>query len=335
MKYTRRTALKTGGGLLGAAIAMPFISRPSVAAGQTLRLAFGDVVTSPIRPALQKFADRVSSETNGEIQVQLFGLGELGSQVNTVTGLQTGIIDLSAQSSGFIQRVIPELAAVDLPYVFASNEAAEKVLDGEVGNRLLELMAPKGIEGLCWGHWGWRPVSAVQREMPNPADMAGLKIRVQPGAIFAETFRAVGAIPVVVDASEVYLALSQNTIEAIEQPLVTIVAQKLYEIVKVVNQTNFVYNAGVLMASKTKMEALSEAQRKIIVDAARDLSPDWRGAAAAASVEAIEALKKNNVKLIEVDTKAYAAATSSVYEQFRGTIGSDLMDLLLKQTGRA
>jgi len=249
----RRTMLKTAA--LGA-IAAPYVAREGFAQtpAHTLKLTFADTRNHPLFEVLQRFADNVKKKTNGAIEVKVYATGELGSQLNILTGLQTGIIDLCAHTSGYIDTLVPQFQVMDLPFLFPDLASAEKVLDGPIGKQLSDLLTPKGIYGLSYGYWGWRVTSTINRKVPKPEDMKGLKIRVQPGPIFAATFRALGANPIAIDYSEIYLALSQHTIEAIETPIIALPSAKHYEVVKTINLTNHVYNAGVMMVSKRRFD---------------------------------------------------------------------------------
>ncbi len=328
---TRRTAITT---TLAAALAAPFVPRRARAA-RPMKLAYADTANHPLRPILVEFAAEVGRATEGALQIQVYSTGELGSETNILTGLQTGIIDLCAHTTGFMQTVFPPVGALDLPYLFPTAAVAEKVLDGEVGERLFALMPAKGITGLCWGHWGWRPVSTSSKSVPQPADMKGLRIRVQPGQIYAAIYRQLGAVPEAIDLTEVYVALSQHAIDAVELPLISIVANKLYEVLKVVNDTDAVYNAGALLGSKRKLDALPPAQMTALREAARKLSPAWRAGVAQASAKDVEFLKGQGVAIRPVDLPAYRAATRPVYDQFRTPLGPDFVDLLLRQVQAA
>ena len=120
---------------------------------------------------------------------------------------------------------------------------------GPTGQQLFDLFPAKGIYGLCWGHWGWRPVTHAAHAVAEPKDIAGSKVRIQPGAIYAATYKTLDAAPTVIDVSEVYLALSQHAVDAVEVPLISLIASKFYEVAKHITLTNFVYNAGAIMAS--------------------------------------------------------------------------------------
>src|ERR1700753_895 len=193
----RRKLLKFSASGLAAPVAVPCVGRVAWAATptHTLSLTFADTQSHPIYDVLKRFSADVSQRTSGAIDIQVFSIGQLGSGTNILTGLQTGIIDFCAHTSGFIDTIFPKFQVVDLPFLFSDSASAERMLDGPTGGKLLEMMPTKGIYGLGYGHWGWRVVSTIDRKCPEPEAMKGLKIRVQPGAIFAATFRTLRARP--------------------------------------------------------------------------------------------------------------------------------------------
>ena len=211
---SRRTILKTVAIGATQTFALPYLAREGFAQApaHVLKLTMADTRNHPLYQVLLRFADDVKKKTNGAVEVQVYGTGELGSQLNILTGLQTGIIDLCAHTSGFIDTLFPQFQVMDLPFLFPDLTSAEKVLDGPVGKQLASLMPSKGIYALTFGHWGWRVTSTIDRKVPEPTDMKGLKIRVQPGPIFAAMYRALGPNPIAIDFSEIYLALSQRAI---------------------------------------------------------------------------------------------------------------------------
>jgi TRAP-type transport system periplasmic protein len=324
------------GAVIGTPLALPFLGRSGFAAAptHTLKLTFADTQAHPLYAVLKRFAENVSRRTNGAVEIQVYSIGQLGSGTNIMTGMQTGIIDLCAHTSGFIGPLFPRFQVVDLPFLFRDAKTAERVLDGPIGTQLLDLMPAKGIYGLSYGHWGWRVVSTVERKIPEPSDIKGLKIRVQPGAIFASMFRTLSANPIAIDITEVYLALSQHTIEAIETPMISVAAGKHDEVVRTINTTDHVYNVGVLMASKAKFDALPETARTAIRAAAKELTGDWRPTIAAASNETAERFKAKGLAILPVDQDAYRKQVEPVYKQFRDIIGPELVDAVMKEVGR-
>ena len=330
MRVTRRHLLQAA----TVTLAAPAIIGHARAATKQMKMTLADTVASPVFPICQRFADNLKHRTNGALDVHVYGAGQLGSQTNALTSLQTGIIDFVAHTTGYIDTIIPQASVLDLPFVFRDLATAERVLDGSIGRQLFDHFPERGIYGLCWGHWGWRPVStAAATPMTHPEAMNGLKIRVQPGAIYAETYRAVGAVPVAIDLSEAYLAMSQGAVGAVELPFISMVANKFQEVVKIVTETNFVYNAGALMVGKARFDSLPADQQKAVRAAAADMSLDWRKSVADATVSAVGVMKAAGVQVVPADVDAYAKATRPIYDKFRPTIGDDLMNEILKQTG--
>jgi tripartite ATP-independent transporter DctP family solute receptor len=333
----RRQVLKAGASSLAASVAMPFIGRSGWAATptHTLKLTFADTQSHPLYEVLKRFADDVQKRTSGAIEIQVFSIGQLGSGTNILTGLQTGIIDLCAHTSGFIDTIFPKFQVVDLPFLFPDAASAERLLDGPTGAKLLEMLPTKGIYGLGYGHWGWRVVSTIDRKLVEPDDMRGLKIRVQPGAIFATTFRTLGANPVAIDLTEVYLALSQRVIDSIETPMISVAATKHDEVVNTINLTNQVYNVGVMMASKARFDALPADAREAIRAASVGLTKDWRTTIAQKSDDIVQRFKAKGMTIVDVNREHYRKATESVYPQFKDVIGAELYDEVLKAVGHA
>ena len=153
----RRTVLRTAA--LGA-IAMPYVAREGFAQApaHTLKLTFADTRNHPLYQVLLRFADNVKKKTSGAVEVQVYGTGELGSQLNILTGLQTGIIDLCAHTSGYIDTLIPQFQVMDLPFLFPDyagirpkltgpgEPAADFLIEGPAEHGLPQLVHLFGIE---------------------------------------------------------------------------------------------------------------------------------------------------------------------------------------------
>lgn len=332
---TRRAALKSGLAVMTGGLAMPYIVRTGFAATpvRTLKLVFADTVAHPAFQAMLGFAENVKKKTDGAIVINCYGAGQLGSESSQVSGLQTGIYDFAGQTSGFVEALYPHFNVLDLPFLFPSVDKAEKMLDGPVGATLLNELPAKGIYGLSYGWWGWRELDAANRAAPEPKDIQGLKIRVQPGAIFASTFKTLKAIPVGIDITEVYLALSDGTVGAIEVPIISVLANKLQEVLKVITLIDYDYNVGFMMASKRSFDRLDKKYQEAIRQAAQELTPTWRKMVGEASDKAAKDVAAKGVKIIpaeQVDRAAYRKAVEPVYQQYRSIVGTDLMDAVLK-----
>jgi tripartite ATP-independent transporter DctP family solute receptor len=317
-----------------ALLAAPAILRSGArgAPARTLRLASIDTPDSPNQIICEKFAELVANKTNGDIKMQIFAVGQLGTLQNIMSGIQTGIVDFTTMTTGFLDNFFPRVQLVDLPFLFRDTATAEALLDGPIGQQLFSDMPAKGMLGLTWGHYGWRIIETTDRTIRGPADMKGLKIRVQPGAVFAATFKAVDAIPVVLDITELYIGLTQRTVGGFELPFVAYQASKLYEVSKHASVTNHVYNAMGLIASKGKFEALDKSQQTAIREAAIELQPFWRKLIADKTSEARANVQAKGTVVDEPDREAFRAAMTPVYAQFRDAVGGPLLDEALKMS---
>jgi TRAP-type transport system periplasmic protein len=334
-EITRRNFVRTAAAGAGGALAVPFVlrgARGDVPA-HVLKMTMADVRTHPVYPVLNQFAADVLHRTGGAVQIKVYGAGELGSQTNGLTGIQTGITDLVCTTTGLLETIYPQVAVLDLPYLFKTSSDAETVLDGPVGHQLFGLMPAKGIYGLSWGHWGWRSFTDVAKSVPEPSDMAGAKVRVQPGAIYGATYKTLHAVPVVVDISETYLALSEHAVDAVELPLISLVAGKFYEVAKHVSLTNFVYNAGAILAGKRSLDRLSPTYQAAIREAALAISPVWRVTVAQKTEAAIAFVKTKGCTVATVDQPAYAKALQPIYAQFGPVVGEALLRQIQNQIG--
>lgn len=329
--FGRRGFIKRGAALGAAVLAAPNLAR---AAGPIeMKLAHGDTVTHPEHHVALHFADLVGQRTQGRVKIRVYAGGQLGSETNIVSGLQTGIVDFTQQTTGFLEQFFPRIAVLDLPFLFKDDASAEHVVDGPIGDDLLHDMLTKDIYGLNWGCYGWRETETRSQVVHEPADLKGLKIRIQPAPVFAAMFKAVGAVPVALDITEVYVALSQNTVQGLEVPFLTVASTKVYEVVKHVGLTNHVYNAGCLMASKAKFDTLTPGDQTIIRQTAKEMTPYWRKLMADSTVGMQKLCEDHGVAVNEIDYDAFHKAMQPVYTEFRDKIGADIVDRVLKATG--
>jgi TRAP-type transport system periplasmic protein len=308
---TRRTAVA---GMAAAGIAG--VGKRARAAPITLKLATADTMNDTSYEVGQRFGAEVAKLTDNKYDIQLFVGGALGSTVNLANSLQTGIIDCAILTSGYLESIVPTVQVIDLPFVFKDEATAQSMLDGDLGKRLFADMGGRGIKGLAWGWYGWRQMEISDRAVNSPDDMHGLKIRIQPGPVFAAMFRALGAIPVPLDGSEVYLGLSQHTVGGVEFPLPTAVTFKVYEVTKYLALTRHSYNAGALMVSNARWTQLSPEEQQAFQDAAAAVLPFWRSTIAKRSDEALTFLQAHGMQATTPDFHAFQDKMKPVYEQF-------------------
>jgi len=283
----------------------------------TLKFATNDTTQDVSYAIAQSFGAEVAKRTNDKYRVQVFVGGSLGSGVNVVSSLQTGIVDCAILTAGFMASFVPSIQIVDLPFLFKDRATAERILDGEVGKKIFAESETRNIVGLTWGWYGWRQVETREKAVTGPDDLKGLKMRIQPSPVFAAMFKAVGAQPVVMDGSEVYLALSQKIVDGVEFPLPTVVTFKMYEVNKYIALTNHVYNAGVLVVSKARWSQMTPADREAMQAAAAAVQKPWRDDIGVAADKAAQFCKEKGMQITETNYKAFQSKMEPVYNEFK------------------
>jgi tripartite ATP-independent transporter DctP family solute receptor len=296
---------------------------------RVLRLAHPESPTHPHQVAAEKFKELVEAGTNGELTIEIYGQSQLGGQKEIVQGLRTGSLEVGIVSAGFLASNFPRTQLLDLPFLFSNPEVAATLLDGEVGTALNADLQAAGIKGLGWGWGGYRNLETVSTPVQTPADLAGLRIRIQDSPLFASMFKAANAIPVPVAFAEVYTSLQQGLLDGLEVPLVSVIGNKLFEVTKYVSLTQHSYNAQPIMMSLAVFESLTPEQQKVVTEAGIEAAQLMRKTTAEREEQVRADLKANGMEFVEVDVAAFQAVMQPVYEEFRPIVGSDLLDMAL------
>jgi len=304
-----------------AAVALSVVAGAPLAQTK-LTLGHGAAPGNPRHEAAVAFADAVKKKSGGKIEVQVAPSAQLGDDAAMLTALRSGTLDMSANSQGAASTIVPEYAAFGMPFLFADPAAAFRLLDGPLGKELGEKSAAKNLVVL--GYWdnGIRHVSNSKRPILTPADLKGLKIRTPPDAVTIDIMTALGAETQQIKFAELYVALQQGVVDGQENPLANIDASKLYEVQKYISLTGHKFEMTPLLMSKRTWDRLSEAERKIILEAANEATALQRKLSREADERLVVELPKKGVKIDKVDQSQFQKATESVTKKWEaGPIG--------------
>src|SRR5262249_2735352 len=152
--------------------------------------------------------------------------------------------------------LIPQFQVLDMPFLFKNMPAAQRVLDGAIGDELFAQLPGKGMIGLGWGTDGFRALETTSKPISAVDDMKGLRIRIQGGPVFVATYQALGAIPITIDLHETYLALQQHTVDAVDLALGGFTSAKFYTVARHVAISNHVLVVNPILGSRRRIEAL-------------------------------------------------------------------------------
>ena len=315
--------------LAATALAASFLMATLPAHAQrTLRIATLQGAAQPSHKGLVRMAELVQQRSNGALKIQVFADGQLGTEQESIEGVQLGTVDMFMGSAGSVGRFLPRLEAFAHPYVWRDTGHLLKVARGPIGEELSnELQKKAGIRILDQGWiFGQRYLTTKQTEVRKPADMAKLKIRVQPTGIYLDTIRAMGGNPTPMDFKEVYTSMQTGVIDGQENPLNVIATRAFYEVQGYLILTGHItQNQAVLISDKT-YQSLSAEQRKILVDAAREAGDYQNKVLADDEKGQLDLVKSKGMKVIEPDVKAFRAATADVYKKYESAWGKGFFE---------
>lgn len=293
------------------------------------------VVTSKDRSLTQglyKFGEIVEKETGGSIKVQVFPDGQLGGDVAVYEALKMGSIQGSTMSSGPISSFAPRFSALDLPFLFKDEATAYNVLDGEIGQELLNDLPATGVVGLNYWENGFRHLTNNVREVKTVEDIKGLKIRTLENPLHIDMWKQLGATPTPMAYTELFTALEQRVVDGQENPAGNVTTAKFYEVQDYLTKTGHIYNASVFLLSKSFWDSLTEEEKAIVEKAAKEAQAYQRELNQKESAEAIEFLKQEGMTVTELsdeEKKKLVEAVQPVYEKYSAELGEDLVNKLI------
>lgn len=238
----------------------------------TLTLAHvdpADWTSSKKGAATEVFKNLVEAESNGRIQVKVYPAGQLGGETDLIQSAQEGTLSM-AMVSGAMGKICKEAAVLEIPYIFPDAPTAWSVLDGEFGKELSDhCLSVTGLRTLAYGETGFRNFTNSKRAISTPADMKGLKFRVQTIPLYVEMVKAMGGEPTPIAWPEVPAALTTGVVDGQENPVSVIAGNKFYEMQKYITLDGHVYGTDFLVINDDLFQGLSEADQAIVARAAK------------------------------------------------------------------
>lgn len=307
------------------------------AAQQKLQIAGNFATEHPSSVAVEQvFRKEVARLTNNQLQVDVFPAMQLGGAKENVDAVRSGTLALTWVGAAFLSRIVPQLEAVSLPFVFANRESAFRVIDGPVGQAIDKKLQDKGFISLGWMELGMRHVTNSKHPIRTKADLEGLKIRLQPNDTHLATFRALGANPVAMDVKELYSALEQRVVDGQENPYSVIAANRYSEVQKYLSNTGHFFDLIAVVASKKAFEQLKPEYRKAVRDAMTATIAYQRKLAAEEEAKQLAELKTKMTytEITPAAREEMRKATLPVIEHVKKRAGADLVDQVLAEAAK-
>lgn len=273
------------------------------------------------------FKDKVEKDTNGAVKVQIFPQGQLGNDAQMIDGTRSGIIDIVMVGLNNFSGLMPESEAFGLPFMFPTREQAYKALDGKAGQGVLNSMETHGLKGLGFPENGYRNMTNKRGPIRTPADLKGLRMRVNNSKALNDMFAAMGANPQQLPIAELYTALETGVVDSQDHPIGITLSFKYHEVQKFLSLTQHAYSPLAVAMNLKKFDSLTAAQKRVILDAAKQSVDMQRKLSISKEDEIIAALEKNGMKVNrDVNGAAFQVASKPIWDTFISKNGEKLIN---------
>ena len=290
----------------------------------TLRLADNQAADYPTVVGDNEFARLVKERTNGRIEISVYPAAQLGDEKTVIEQLQLGAIDFGRVNAAPLASFDKDLNVFNLPYLFSSSDQMWKVLNGPIGDKMLDSLKTAKMVGLTYYDSGARSFYNSKKSVVHPSDLASMKIRVQQSDIFMDLVKALGASPTPMAYGEVYSALQTGVIDGAENNWPSYYSTNHYQVAKYLTLDEHSRTPELLVASQATWNKLSPEDQKIIMQAAKDSQAVQRKAWNDLEQKAKEAVKAKGNIVSTVDITEWQKAVQPLYDKY----GKDYQDII-------
>ena len=310
--------------------ALPLAFCLSGVAQAEIKIKFAEVHPAGYPPVVaeQDMGKKLQDQSNGDISFKMFAGGVLGSEKEVVEQLQSGAVQMTRVSLGILGPVVPETNAFNLPFVFRDQAHMRKIIDGEIGQEMLDKITNSDFNmvALAWMDGGTRNLY-TKKPVRQIADLKGMKIRVQGNPVFIDTINDMGGNGIAMATGEIFSALQTGVIDGAENNTPTFLEHNHYQNAKYFTWTDHLILTEPIVIAKTTWLKLSPEQQALVQKVAREAQMEERTLWDKKSSDAETRLKASGVEFITLSPeqkKAFYDATQPVRDKY----GADYKDLI-------
>lgn len=323
--------------VLAPLVALPMSAKAADFSDRTIKLSYVVPKDHPYGLGVAKFTELMAAKTGGKSKVRGYSDGQLGAEVQSLSGAKGGVIEMAVVSTAAAATTVKDFGLFDLPYLFNDHKEADAVLDSPVGKQALDKLAPTGIIGLCYWENGFRHVTNSKRPIAKLEDFKGLKIRTIQNPVFVDVFNTLGANATPMAFTEVYTALESKAIDGQETPYSSIYTSKFFEVQKYLSETRHIYGAAVVIVSRKFWDSLS-ADEKLAMQESCNESRDYeRSLNRQQDPKLLAELKAKGMQFNEVsaaERDRIRTALKPVYDKHAKELGEDLFRQINAELGK-
>ncbi len=323
-----------GFGARGRALAQQ--TAPASATKRPIRMLLGGYgpSTTGFSLALKRIGDRVKARFGDEVDIKyVYNVLDLGYREDDLNWMvESGVLTLSYQSSGYFTNEVPDLGVNDLPFLFPDVQAARAAIDGRFGQALAaRLEARMNCRVLGYFEAGFSRLSNALRPVHTPADMKGMRVRVRPSKVHARIFELLGGEPKPMDLSEFIEAVKAGTVDAQENPFPNTVTYNVHKFHRFHTVTNQHYQSRQVFVHRTSFDAWPRPLQEEMRAAVKDAVNFQRELQVKQDSDAIAAIRTERGEIIELtaqEREAFVRALRPIHDEARSEYGGDLVGLV-------
>ncbi|MCF8362033.1 MAG: TRAP transporter substrate-binding protein [Prolixibacteraceae bacterium] len=282
-----------------------------------LKLGHGLEPSHPVHKGMVEMSKRLDVISEGEMQLEIYPSGQLGSEQQCVELLQIGSLAITKVSAAVLESFTNNFQVLGLPYIFRSKQHSFNVLDGEIGKELLLSVEPYNVRGLCFYDAGSRSFYTIDQPIETPDDLDGLKLRVMKSQTAMQLVKAMGGSPTPISWGELYTALQSGVVDGAENNPPSFYTSHHYEVCNYYSLNEHTMVPDVLIVSTIVWNRLSDQEKEWLQQSANESVPRQREVWAQSEEESLKKVKEAGVKINYPDKEPFAKKVEPMIESYR------------------
>lgn len=303
--------------ILVISLSVILFSCAGVSKKRTLKIGHGLDRTHPVHKAMEYMAERVAEKSNGQLEITVYPSQQLGTERECLELLQIGSLAMTKVSSSVLEGFAPTFKVFSLPYIFRNDEHKFAFFESELGKTLLRSPEKFWLRGLCYYDAGSRSFYTIDTPVRTPADLDGLKIRVQESPTSVKLVNSLGGSATPISWGELYTALQQGVVDGAENNPPSFYLSRHYEVCKYYSLDEHTSVPDVLLISTVVWDDLTPQQQKWIQEAADESYEFEKKLWKEATEEALQKVQEAGVEVLYPDKKPFMDKVESLIEEYK------------------
>ena len=290
-----------------------------------IKLAHVLDITHPVHRGMVFMAEKAAEKSDGRIKIDIYPSGQLGAERDLIELLQIGSLAMTKVSTAQLEGFVPEIKIFGVPYVFRDDAHRWKVLNGEIGKRLLLAGERYFLRGMCYYDAGSRSFYTKNTPINTPKDLEGLKIRVMRSITSVKMVQSLGGSATPISFGELYSALQQGVVDGAENNPPSFYSSRHYEVCRYYCLDEHSSVPDILLMSTVVWESLSNEEQKWLQESVYESVEYQKRLWKEASDEALNEVQKAGVKVMYPDKSPFRESVKEMHNSYKGTPIYDLI----------